>query len=91
MIAQIAPAAVALAQLGLLDQAGHRHHQGAREQLMRVACDAQHMLHLRDYLIGLAVLVLVMDAAAKGLHERNINPYEDQVLTTRRCERRAVP
>jgi len=65
VIPQIAPATVALPQLRLLHQTGHRQGEGSGEELVGVPGYPQHVLHLRDHLVGLAVLVLVVDATGR--------------------------
>lgn len=73
VIPPVAPAAVALAQLGLLQQTGHGHHQGTGEELMRITCDTKHMLHLGNHLIRLTVLVLVMYSTVRQKEKKSIS------------------
>lgn len=65
MIPEVTPPAVTLAQLGLLHQTRHRQSEGTWKELMRVPGDAQNMLYLRNYLVGLAIFVFMMNPTGK--------------------------
>lgn len=66
VIPLVAPAAIAFAEFGLLDHAGHRQRDGLWIELPRAPGYPQHLLHLRDHLIRFAVALLVVDTAGNG-------------------------
>lgn len=69
VIPLVAPAAISLAEFGLLDHAGHRQRDGLGVELARAACHPQHLLHFGDHLVRLAVALLVVDPTVEGRRE----------------------
>lgn len=80
VVAIVAPAAVALAQLCLFDDTGQSDVEVAREQLAGSWRRPDHLLHLGDHLIGLAVLLFVMNTTAQVARKMQ-NVYKARTIT----------